>query len=157
MPNPIDIFNLIIDFVGSFADMIHDPDERSQLIQVVLMSIVASTPMLAYDVAIKRYAKNRGRDLTVSQNAWKQQNPFVEPRLNEALAATKRSLPVVASVALIGALILVGLIENENVGIALGVAVGGLLGGTPRLFIETCLAFGAELAPEPEPSVALTG
>jgi len=119
--------------------------------------MVAMMPFHAVSIGLNRYGKNRGRDMSAGRKRrgdWGDHEPFVEPRLNEFLATVRRFGIAMGFVVFMGVLVLGSYISNENITLGLAIAVGLGLSGMRGLIIQACLAFGAEIAPEPEATLA---
>ena len=132
-------------------------NERAEFLQTFAVAMAAMAPFYALSIGLNLYGKNRGRDMSVGRKRrgdWGDREPFAEPRLNEFLAMARRVGITVGFLVFMGVLVLESYISNENVTLGLAIAVGLGLGGMRGLIIQACLAFGAELAPEPENTLA---
>jgi Na+/H+ antiporter NhaA len=148
--DPFDLFNLASGILDGIWDMLHDPEQRNAMAKQILLMFVFISPWLATSIGLSRYAKRRGRDLSAVRHVRSNPTPFVEPRLNEVIDVMRRfALPIIA-VAVIGGLFIVTSVGNEDVATALAVTLGLVIGGARRMFLEACVAFGAELASLPE-------
>lgn len=157
--SPIDLFNLIGGILDGLWEIVRSPEQRNELAKQILLVLVFISPWLAANIGLNRYAKRRGRDLSAVRQIHGNPAPFVEPRLNEVIVVMRRlALPIIA-VAVFGGLFVVVSIENEDVAMAFAVTLGLVAGGARRMFLEACVAFGAELAPlpEPKPFIPVTG
>lgn len=150
--SPVDLFNLVGGILDGLSELVRDSEQRNELLKQVLLVLVFISPWLAMGTGLNRYAKRRGRDLSVVRQVGGNPEPFVEPRLNEVIVVLRRfSLPFLL-VAVLGGLFIITSIENEDVSMALAITLGLIVGGARRMFLEACVTFGAELAPAPEPS-----
>lgn len=147
MISPLEIVNLLGDFISYVADAVSSSSERNEVLTHLMWALIGVSPTVAVGLAIDRYAKNHGRDISAGRRSMRLGAPFADPRLNEVIDVMRRFTPAAFIVGIVLAALIAGAIDNENASLAIAAGVGVALGSARQLFVNACLAFGAEPAP----------
>lgn len=146
MLNP---FEILHELWNTFAD----PSSRSAALTGIAIYAALFSPIWITGTALRRYAKSHGREIAKEDRpSGNAREPFADARLNEALGVIQRwSFPVgLAIIGLGGAASFVSDAEGYTWA---AIGVGYFIIFARHLFVEACLAFGAELAPAEAASV----
>lgn len=144
MPDPFDILRLL--FESLYAIYV-DPSLLLALARSMAITFAFAMPVLGTSWGLRRYAKRHGRE--IPRGAMPVENrvePFVDARLNEPYALIQRYKFLVLGVVLIAAIAL-GISVSSIWVFSAFCVLGSFIAGANALYIEACLAFGAEAAP----------
>jgi hypothetical protein len=141
------------EFIQWLWDDLSDPTSRTELLKTFAISLALVTPIWLCVAALRRYAKAHGREIAKADRPRPNAvDPFADARLNEVLGVIRRrSIPVMFAVIAIG--VIVGTAFGSDAVTWAAIGVGYIVAFLRTLFLEACIAFGAELAPVESPSI----
>lgn len=147
MPDPFEIFRWI---AVVLYEVVKEPSLLVEFVRTFAVSLAFLVPTLSAMGLFRLYAKRHGREFPDNVLALADsREPFREARLNEPFELIRRCRPVVAAL-LFGGAVVAGIGFDSEPAFSGLIVLGCFSIVSKRMYVEACIAFGAEPTPAPE-------